>query len=244
MVPWHSRKYSQTLVRRLRVGTMILALAGQAISLRAHVTLRPAQPLLPGGYATVNLNVPTERHVPTVSVTLEVPDAFLQAGGRLSRVEYPAGWEVKFEKQEKPGDVLQKETTERNERQSASGNAQKTPEELAEDQAMNELRKQWIKRVTFSGGSIPPDGFKNFLLSFQMPEQPGSFRFPATQIYEDGKEVGWTELVEGAERPAPTLAIESPKSATGLFSYGAMAAGGLVLLAIGWMLGRSRPKHA
>src|SRR5690349_14811892 len=90
-----------------RIRAIVLLLIWQAIALQAHVTLRPSQPLQPGGYATVNLNVPTERHVPTVSVTLEVPDAFLQAGGRLSRVEYPAGWEVKFEKQEKPGDILQ-----------------------------------------------------------------------------------------------------------------------------------------
>lgn len=226
------------------MGALALLAAWQAVGAQAHVTLRPAQPLQAGGYATVNLNVPTERHVPTVSVTLEVPDAFLQAGGRLSRVEYPPGWEVKFEKQEKPGDVLQKETTERGERGASSGGAASTPEQAAEDEAMNELRKLWIKRVTFSGGSIPPDGFKNFLLSFQMPEQPGSFRFPATQVYEDGKEVGWTELVEGAEHPAPALAIEAAKSSSGLARYGLLVVGALALLAIGWALGRAQPKHA
>jgi hypothetical protein len=156
-------------------------------------------------------------------------------------VEYPAGWEVKFEKQEKPGDVLQKETTERG---ATSSGAASTPEQTAEDEAMNELRKLWIKRVTFSGGSIPPDGFKNFLLSFQMPEQPGSFRFPATQVYEDGKEVGWTELVEGAEHPAPALAVPTANSSSALARYGLLVVGALALLAIGWALGRAQPKHA
>jgi hypothetical protein len=211
--------------------------------LQAHVTLRPAQPLRPGGFATVNLNVPTERPVPTVSVTLEVPDAFLKVGGRLSRVEYPSGWEVQFEKQDKPGDVFEKETTERKERTAASGaEKQKTPEDQTEEAAMNELRKQWIKRVTFSGGSIPADGFKNFLLSFQMPDQAGSFRFPAVQKYEDGKEVGWTELVEGAEHPAPTLAVEEGGPSP-IAQNAPLAIGGLVLLAFGWLLGR-RPKTA
>ena len=221
-----------------------LLLAGMAMSVasaKAHVTLRPAQPLRPGGFATVNLNVPTERAVPTVSVTLEVPDAFLNAGGRLSRVEFPSGWEVKFEKQDKPADIVQKETTERSER--AAGKEQ-TPEQQAEEQAMSELRKQWIKRVTFSGGSIPADGFKNFLLSFQMPEQAGSFRFPAVQKYEDGKDVGWTELVEGAEHPAPTLAVEAESSSSVLSQYGLHTLGALVILIAGWMLGRSRARQA
>jgi hypothetical protein len=168
-----------------------------------------------------------------------VPDAFLKAGGRLSRVEFPAGWQVQFEKQDKPGEVVQQETAERSER--AGAGKDKTPEEQAEEQAMSELRKQWIKRVTFSGGSIPADGFKNFLLSFQMPEQPGSFRFPAVQKYEDGKEVGWTELVEGAEHPAPSLAIEAPKSSSLLSQY---TAAGLVLLIAGWLLGRARSRRA
>lgn len=231
-----------------RAGTGLLMAVSMQVALWAHVTLRPAQPLQPGGYATVNLNVPTERHVATVSVTLEVPDAFLNAGGRLSRVEFPAGWEVKFEKQAKPGEVFEKETAERNERGAATGEAtEKAPEDAAEEQAMNELRRQWIKRVTFSGGSIPPDGFKNFLLSFQMPEQPGAFRFPATQVYEDGKEVGWTELVEGAERPAPTLTIETMQetsSSSKLGEYGLHTLAGLVILVAGWLLGRGCAKRA
>lgn len=237
-------KFLANPARTWIVGAALAAMLAMQTA-QAHVTLRPAQPLQPGGFATVNLNVPTERAVPTVSVTLEVPDAFLNAGGRLSRVEFPAGWEVKFDKQDKPGEVFQKETDERKQRAGAA--KEKSPAEQAEaqaeEQAMNDLRKQWIKRVTFSGGSIPPDGFKNFLLSFQMPEQPGSFRFPATQKYEDGKEVGWTELVEGAEHPAPTLAVEAGKSSSLLSQYGYHTLGALVILIAGWMLGRSRSRQ-
>ncbi|MSO20125.1 MAG: DUF1775 domain-containing protein [Acidobacteria bacterium] len=236
----------------LRMAVLAGMLSPLHAPLRAHVTLRPAQPLVPGGYATVNLNVPSERHVGTVSVTLEVPDAFLNAGGRLSRVEFPAGWEVKFEKQNKPGEVYEQEMNERSEREPSqpqpgaggpSDQAQ-TPEQMQEAQVMDEARKQWIKRVTFSGGSIPPDGFKNFLLSFQMPKQLGTFRFPATQVYEDGKEVAWTELVEGAERPAPALSLTAPATRSMLEGQWPLVAGGFLLLAIGWMMGRGRAKHA
>ncbi len=225
----------------------LISLLGIVSPLRAHVTLRPAQPLVPGGYVTVNLNVPSERHVGTVSVTLEVPDAFLNAGGRLSRVEFPAGWEVKFDKQNKPGEVYQQELTARSEREPAPGAASggtQTPEQLQEEQAMDEARKLWIKRVTFSGGNIPADGFKNFLLSFQMPKQSGTFRFPATQVYEDGKEVVWAELVEGAERPAPALSVAAPETRSMLEGPWPLVAGGFLLLAIGWIMGRSRAKHA
>ena len=170
--------------------------AGSAVAGRAHVTLRPNQPLTPGGYANVSMIVPNERHVNNVSVTLEIPEAFLNGGGRLNRVEYPAGWEVQIEKENKPGEVYQKEMDDRKNRRESAGQASTAsadkPQETddpQEEEIMNELRKQWIKRVTFSGGAITPDGFRVFLLSFQLPEQPGSFRFPAVQSYEDGKEV-------------------------------------------------------
>jgi len=222
--------------------------AGCAALGRAHVTLRPNQPLAPGGYANVSMNVPNERHVNTVSVTLEIPEAFLKAGGRLNRVEYPAGWEVKIEKEDKPGDVYEKEMDDRKKRQessaqtgTAAADSAREPVDPEEEEIMNELRKRWIKKVTFTGGPITPDGFKIFLLSFQLPPQPGSFRFPAVQTYADGKEVAWSELVEGAEHPAPTLTIENPSRLPSPTVIGAILLA-LFLLA-GWWLGSRRTRR-
>ena len=180
-------------------------------------------------------------------MSLEIPEAFRKAGGRLNRVEYPAGWAVTIEKEDKPGDVYQKEMDDRRQRReasatsgSAAADSTKEPVDPQEEEIMNELRKQWIKKITFSGGSITPDGFKIFQLSFQLPEQPGSFRFPAVQSYEDGKEVSWSELVEGAEHPAPTLAIERPNR---MPSTTTIAAAVLALL-VGWWMGSRRRQSA
>jgi len=180
----------------------------------AHVTIRTTGRLTPSGYATVNLTVPNERHVDTVSVVLEVPEAFLLAGGRVSRVEYPSDWTVRLEKEEKPADVYSRETADRAERdrvrrEAATDHVPPDDETArAERELMDQLRRQWIKRVIFESGAIPPDGFREFRLSLQIPDTAGRYRFPATQIYADGKKVGWTQLVEGAERPAPELVIE------------------------------------
>lgn len=203
-----TRKSLQTCTRLLTLAVLFFpALAP------AHVTLRPAAPLRPGGFATVHLVVPTERHVPTVQVTLEVPQAFLEAGGRLSRVEHPSDWQVTFEKEEKPADVYSKEMEERASRSAGSDNAAsagQTEQEKQDEAAQAEMRRRWIKRVTFSGNSIPPDGFKEFFLNFQLPERPGVFRFSALQTYQDGVEVSWSELVEGADHPAATISITEP----------------------------------
>jgi uncharacterized protein YcnI len=164
------------------LATCLLAFPKQSWT---HVTLRPSQPLRLGGFADVVMNVPSERGSDTVSVSLEVPDAFLRAGGRLSRIEYPPGWQVVIDKEDKPDEIYSQEMAER---------ANRTPA---------------IKKVTFRQGSIPPDGFKEFLLSFQLPKTPGAYRFPAVQLYADGTEVAWTELVEGAQHPAPSIVLES-----------------------------------
>ena len=47
----------------------------------AHVTLRTNQPLKSGSYATLILNVPNEWSVDNTKITLEIPEAFLKAGG-------------------------------------------------------------------------------------------------------------------------------------------------------------------
>ena len=192
----------------------------------AHVTLQVGQQLRPKGFATVVLNVPNERHVDNTKVTLEVPQAFLKAGGRLNRVLYPVGWTVTLEKKDKPNEIYNKEKDDRSKRDARGETGPdhgtktaKTEADKQEKQAMDEMRKKWITKVTFAGGAIPPDGFQQFEISFQLPEEPGNFRFAAVQTYADGKEVSWAELVEGAEHPAASLNIQKPP----LVSYSDLA---------------------
>ena len=199
-------------------GLLAVALAQPVL---AHVTLRPTQPLRPKGFANVNLVVPNERHVDTIRISLEVPEAFLKAGGRLSRVEYPPGWQVRIEKQDKPGEVYSREMDDRSKRQASSTSPKppKSESEQQEEKKLDELRKKWIKKITFEGGSIPPDGFKSFLLNFELPDAPGEFRFAAVQSYADGKDVSWSEMVQGAEHPAATLAIEKQSYDLGSMAF-------------------------
>ena len=202
------KNYSSKISWVLFLGLVFLAKAAWA-----HVTLHPNQPLRPGGFGQVSIVVPNERLVDTIRVTLEVPEAFLQAGGRLSRVDFPEGWRVKLDKEDKPGDIYANEMDARAKRSAGADRppqAPKTEADQKEAQAMEEMRRKWIKRVTFEGGTIPPDGFKTFQIDFQLPPQPGEFRFPAVQSYADGEDISWSELVKGASRPAPTLTIDAP----------------------------------
>ena len=202
---------SLKVVRMLAVGGGIATLAGACW---AHVTFKPNQPFEAGGSADITMVVPTERAVATVRVTLELPEVFLKAGGRLSRLDFPAGWQVKIVREDKPGAIFARETDQRAKR---SGSAERaaapalTPAEKKEEQLENDMRRKWIKRVTFTGGSIPPDGFKAFSLQIQLPTEPGVYRLPAVQTYADGVEVSWSELVEGAPHPAPAIVIH-PKT--------------------------------
>jgi hypothetical protein len=201
----------------------LLALVCRQSALGAHVTIRTAGPLPPSGFATITVAVPTERPVPTTRVVLDVPDDFLQAGGRVSRLEFPPNWTVTLDKADMPAEVYEEEAAARQARTAARapadhGTTHQDPAAEREAAAMDEARRKWIKRVVFDGGSIPVDGFAEFRLSIVVPTRPGRYRFPATQVYEDGKEVKWVELVEGAERPAPTLAVEAPPAVPAMAS--------------------------
>jgi hypothetical protein len=211
------------------IATGLVAAAFQA-GVLAHVTLRSTGPLRPSASAMVTLVVPSERPVDTTKVVLEVSDAFLQAGGRVSRLEFPSGWSVPVDKENKPEDVYARETAAR----SAGGeHAAETEAAQREREALDAMRRQWIKRVTFEGGTIPPDGFQEFRLSVQLPEAPGRYRFSALQVYADGTEVAWAQLVDGAERPAPELLVDD----AALFSNRwTTALGAVALVAFGLAL--------
>jgi hypothetical protein len=199
-----SSRISQVLAVGIGIATL-------AASSWAHVTFKPNEPFEAGGSAYITMVVPTERAVATVRVTLELPEAFLKAGGRLSRLEFPAGWQVKIDREDKPGDIYAREMDQRAKRSSDSDHnaaPAKTAAEKKEELLENEMRRKWIKRVTFEGGSIPPDGFKAFSLQMQLPTEPGVYRIPAVQTYADGAKVSWTQLVEGAPYPAPAIVIQ------------------------------------
>ena len=228
---------------------VVVALVGIALMAREawpHVTLKPNQALQPGGFAEVTIMVPNERHVDTVSVSLEVPDAFLKAGGRLSRVEFPPGWKVKIEKEDKPGEIYAHEMDERTKRDANAGHPSspaETEAERKEQQVLNDMRKKWIKKVTFEGGTIPPDGFEAFLIDFQLPPNPGEFRFPADQLYADGKVVSWSEMVNGAEHPAPSLFVGQQNPRTNLNTSLVLSAGAL-LLSVALLVRQARKSKA
>jgi len=197
-------------IGRFRALTLIAAITLLAAASWAHVTFRPNQPFPAGGSADITMMVPTERAVGTVSVSLEAPEVFLKAGGRISRLDFPAGWHVKIDREDKPGDIYARETDQRAKRNADPGHVAppaKTPAEKKEQELEEEMRRTWIKKVTFEGGVIPPDGYKAFSLELQLPTEAGVYRFPAVQTYADGVQVSWTDLVEGAPHPAPTLIV-------------------------------------
>lgn len=215
------RTRNQTIAVWLFSSLALCLLPGAA---GAHVTLQTSQSLRPkGGYANVTLNVPNERHVDNTKITLEVPEAFLKAGGRINRVQYPPGWTLTLEKKDKPSDVYgremkrrdsqKKEQTEKRQAAGPRNEAQSDMNQKEDPQVekiLDEMRKKWITKVLFEGGAIPPDGYQQFQISLQLPDEPGRYRFTAVQTYADGKDVSWSELVEGAEHPAATLNIQSP----------------------------------
>ena len=165
----------------------MLGIAFLTQSVAAHVTFQTDRPIYPRGYARIDVVVPNESNTDTTEVTVTVPDAFIAAGGRLSRVEFPSGWQVKLDKED-------------------AGSANSSHDSDSHDTG-SASAKPVIKQVTFAGGSIPPDGYDVFHIQFQVPNQPGQFRFPSVQTYAGGKVVSWSELVPGAAHPAPTLTI-------------------------------------
>lgn len=201
--------------RLLRAG--ILAILAATVlfpgAIWAHITLRPEERLKPGIYAArIRISVPNERHVATTRITLEVPEDFRRAGGRLNWVEQPVGWEVRIEKEAKPVEIYKRdlEVRAKREERRAGAQAAKTEEERREDEIRNESLKNWITRVTFEGGSIPPDSSKEFVVTFRLPDRVGRYYFPSLQGFADGKETSWSERIEGeaAEHQAPSVVVQ------------------------------------
>ena len=74
----------------------------------------------------------------------------------------------------------------------------------------------------WSGGSIPPGHFQQFVVSVGLPDATGPLVFKALQTYSDGTVVRWIEVptAGGAEldHPAPTLQLTAAAADTGAAS--------------------------
>lgn len=234
-----------------RIGMVSAFLAGGTVVGWAHVNFRLVGAVPVAGrdnHVLAILTVPNERTVNDVAVSLEVPDAFLKAGGRLAKVVFPSGWEVKLDKESIPDDIYQTDAADRARRREefrrTRGDSGATAADQEEEENMNEFRREWIKKVTFTalpGNAIPPDGLGTFHIIFQVPKESGRFRFAAVQTYEDGKQVAWDELVPRAEHPAATLPVGSPSR---IPYYAAGGGASLLAILLGWQGARRRRQRS
>jgi uncharacterized protein YcnI len=72
-----------------------------------------------------------------------------------------------------------------------------------------------IASVTWSGGTITPDEFMEFGVSFRVPDTPGEqLVFPAIQTYQGGEVVEWIGA-EDSDTPAPLVTITEPAAEEG-----------------------------
>jgi uncharacterized protein len=91
-----------------------------------------------------------------------------------------------------------------------------TPVEGAADGEATEV----VSRVIWSGGTIEPGRFQQFLVSAgPLPDDVDQLVFPAIQTYDSGEEVRWIqETAEGEEepvRPAPVLVLADAAAGDG-----------------------------
>jgi uncharacterized protein YcnI len=63
-----------------------------------------------------------------------------------------------------------------------------------------------VSQVTWTGGKIAPGEFQDFPMSLEMPEEPQTLTFKATQTYDNGDVVRWIEP-PGGEDPAPQVKV-------------------------------------
>ena len=84
-------------------------------------------------------------------------------------------------------------------------------EPLAEP--IEELTERVVSVTWTCDPAIPADGFDEFGISFQIPEDAAEgeeILFPATQTYSSGEVVEWIDPDPEAESPAPRITIVAP----------------------------------
>jgi uncharacterized protein YcnI len=83
-------------------------------------------------------------------------------------------------------------------------------ERQALDQPVEEITERIVSVTWTCDPPIASDGFEEFGLSFQIPEdtQPGDeLLFPATQTYSSGEVVNWVDPDPEADTPAPRITV-------------------------------------
>jgi uncharacterized protein len=142
----------------------------------------------PGGDATVSFTVPNETDDANTT-KVEVEIPTDHPIGSVS-VEAIPGWTVKVDR-----------TTLAKPIQTDDGEITET-----------------ASKITWSGGSIAPDQFQNFTVSFDsLPDDVDSLVFPTVQTYSNGDVVRWIDrpTTDGTEpeHPAPVLTLAAAGSA-------------------------------
>ncbi|TPW70140.1 YcnI family protein [Schumannella sp. 10F1B-5-1] len=159
----------------------LLALAAP-LAASAHVTVNPNSADA-GGYATVNVKVPTESDTAsTTRVELDLP-----TDTPLSYVAYQPvdGWTAQLVKEKLPKEVK------------------------VGDSTITEAYTHVIWTAT--GAGLAPGEFTQFPLTIGPVPDVDSLSLPAHQTYSDGSVVDWDETTSDAENPAPTLYVnEAP----------------------------------
>lgn len=168
----------------LALGTAVMVLA--AAPAGAHVTVSSPD-AEPGGYGKLVFRVPSESDTAnTESVTVHLPT---DTPFRSVSAKPVPGWTVV--------------TT-----------TSKLDEPVQSD---GFTLTEAVTKVTWTaddGNGLRPHQFAEFELSVgTFPEGVQSLTLPATQTYSDGEVVGWDQVSEEAERPAPVLELGSAGSA-------------------------------
>jgi periplasmic copper chaperone A len=78
------------------------------------------------------------------------------------------------------------------------------------DQPVEEITERIVSVTWTCDPAIPTDGFDEFGVSFQVPEDAAEgdeLLFPAQQVYSSGEEVGWVDPDPEGETPAPRITV-------------------------------------
>lgn len=169
----------------VRAGSAALAATALALALpaiaSAHVTIRPDSDAA-GSWSKITVRVPNESDTAgTVKVQLDLP---ADAPFASVRVQPRPGWTAVVAREPLPEQV--------------------TLGDLTLDEAVTSVT--W---TADPGVRIGPDEFDEFAVSVGPLPEPGTYLFPATQTYDDGTVVAWSEppADEEPEHPAPSIEV-------------------------------------
>ncbi|MGH3010256.1 MAG: YcnI family protein [Gaiellaceae bacterium] len=82
------------------------------------------------------------------------------------------------------------------------------------DQPVEEITERIVSVTWTCDPPIASDGFEDFGLSFQVPEdaQPGDeILFPTVQVYSSGERVRWVDPDPEGDTPAPRIVVVAPE---------------------------------